>query len=178
MKIVREHLNEITKFDIQKGGSGWGAIGVGRKSLIKDWLDKNGITNYQINDDSTINVNGSVVLESELDEALPDYIQFNKVSADFIITGNNLLHLKGCPYEVGEDFDCSFNQIGTLDFCPKVVKNNFIMNDNLYRTFTPIEIKKKCKVGRGIYITVEEHFDATNTISVEDIPSARTKYIK
>ena len=29
MKLVREHINEIKRYDIKKGGSGWGSLDIG-----------------------------------------------------------------------------------------------------------------------------------------------------
>ena len=49
-------------------------LGLGKEVLIKKWLDKYNIKNYTINDDLTIDVNGSVYLTEYREEYLPDYI--------------------------------------------------------------------------------------------------------
>jgi len=38
--------------------------------------------------------------------------------------------LEGCPINVGGDFDCSGNQLTSLEYCPKNVGGNFNCYDN------------------------------------------------
>ena len=39
MKIVKESINEIKRYEISRGGSGWGALGVGHAALYKAYND-------------------------------------------------------------------------------------------------------------------------------------------
>ena len=174
MKLVRESLNEIS---VGKK-SGLGALGIGKSNMIRKWLDEKHVTNYKINDDSTIDVRGDVILESEVDGALPDFIQFRIVTGDFNIQANNLLHLKGCPYTVGKDFVCSLNELGSLDFCPKTVGKDFLIFDNKYKDFSEKEIRNRCSIGGRVYIDENEWLDASYVINPDDAPSAHTKYFK
>ena len=60
MKLVREHINEISL-----GGSHLDRMGVGKKASIKRWFDAAGISvnDYTINDDLTIDVIGDLDLD-------------------------------------------------------------------------------------------------------------------
>lgn len=80
-------------------------LGVGQQTLIKKWLDKYNIKNYTINDDLTIDVNGNVNLRGYKEKELPEYIQFNKVTSYFEISGSNIETLRGCPREC-DVFEC------------------------------------------------------------------------
>jgi len=66
------------------------------RKRIKDWLDNMKVKNYTINEDSTVDVNGSVHLINKgfLTE-IP--IQFGKVKDGFDVSDNKLTSLKGCP---------------------------------------------------------------------------------
>ena len=69
MKLVREHINEISL-----GGSHLERMGVGWKTSIKRWFDAAGISvkDYVINDDLTINVIGNLDLRGTPITSLPD----------------------------------------------------------------------------------------------------------
>ena len=69
MRTIKEYLNE----------NFFGNLGIGKKAQIEEWLKKYKITNYIINPDFTIDVNGSVNLSEYPDKELPEYIQFNYV---------------------------------------------------------------------------------------------------
>jgi hypothetical protein len=101
-------------------------LGVGQEVLIKKWLDEHKIKNYTINDDLTIDINGSINLRRCGVEQLPEYIQFGKVSGYFVCCGCKLKSLEGCPQKVGYQFDCSeCNSLETLKGCPKEVGDYF-----------------------------------------------------
>ena len=99
-------------------------IGLGKDELIKKWLDEHKITNYIINKDLTIDVNGAVVLDEYPDEELPKYIQFNYVKQCFNIQiCEKLKTLRGCPIKCGETFRCGFCQdLESLEYAPKECK--------------------------------------------------------
>lgn len=101
-------------------------IGVGKIRLIEQWIEKNlGLrpSQWRINKDFTITVNGSVIIEDEEMTELPEYIQFSKVKYDFKLYCPNLVSLRGCPKKVGRDFTCSDTKISTLDGCPEEVSD-------------------------------------------------------
>jgi hypothetical protein len=80
-------------------------VGVDVKVKIEEWLNKYYITNYTINPDLTIDVNGNVNLRNYKEKQLPDYIQFGIVTGVFSCSENNVIEsLKGAPKEVRGDF--------------------------------------------------------------------------
>ena len=112
-----------------------------------------GITNYTINKDGSVDVDGDVDGDVELSfkklTRLP--LKFRKVSGGFWchynqlttlegypkeVSGgfwcndNQLTTLEGCPTEVEFDFYCDNNQLTTLEGCPKEVSGDFWCNDN------------------------------------------------
>lgn len=95
---------------------------------INNFCKLNGIKNYTINEDLSIDVNGGVELDWMDFGYLP--IKFKKVSGDFSISYCGLNTLEGCPEFVGGYFDCSFNYLTSLDFSPKVVERYFDCRSN------------------------------------------------
>ena len=69
MKLVREHINEISL-----GGSHLKRMGTGWQAIIKKWFDVAGISSkkYTINDDLTIDVIGHLDLSGTPITSLPD----------------------------------------------------------------------------------------------------------
>lgn len=125
MRNLKEYITENNFFK---------NLGVGLQPQIKEWLDKNGIVNYTINNDLTIDVKGDVYLYRYPETELPEYIQFKNVSGDFIIEYSNLTSLKGCPKEVGGDFYCcrcnkKFTQIDVQNNC--TVRGKIVIFSNL-----------------------------------------------
>lgn len=70
------------------------------------------IENYTINSDGSIDVNGGVHLFNRNLTTIP--IKFNKVSGSFDCSWNNLISLENSPIEVGGDFICDFNRLKSL----------------------------------------------------------------
>ena len=87
-----------------------------------------GITNYTINGDGSIDVNGSVYLYGKGLTELP--LTFNKVTGYFNCGGNYLTSLKGSPRWVGSWFSCFNNQLTSLEFSPDCVGDDFISETN------------------------------------------------
>jgi hypothetical protein len=89
------------------------------------------ITDYTINDDRSIDVNGNVNL-SYMHKKIP--VQFNKVTGDFICSYIlDFTSLLGCPKFVGGDFSCSSTKLTTFQYAPLEVGGNF--------TFYGVDIK-------------------------------------
>ena len=86
------------------------------------------ITNYTINDDYSIDINGDVNLSWLLHTKIP--LKFNKVSGNFNCAWNQLTTLKGSPKMVGGHFYCQHNQLTTLDGGPEYVGGEFWCFDN------------------------------------------------
>ena len=91
------------------------------------------ITNYTINPDGTVDVDGNVDLGAEpsllISKRLP--IKFGKVSGNFSCSDNQLTSLDGSPTTVGGHFYCSNNLLTTLEGGPKEVGGNFFCSHNL-----------------------------------------------
>lgn len=84
-----------------------------------------GIENYTINDDLSIDVNGSIIIYKNL-TTLP--IKFNKVIGNFTCSYNNLTTLEGSPKYISGDFHCGTNYITNLKYSPKYVGGDFTCN--------------------------------------------------
>jgi hypothetical protein len=97
------------------------SLSVGQRALITKWLYEMDVENYIINDDYTIDVKGNVSLSNKNLDRFPDYIKFDKVRGYFDCSNNQLVSLEGCPREVGGYFDCNNNQLVSLEGCPMEV---------------------------------------------------------
>jgi hypothetical protein len=116
---------------------------------IHDICKKYNITNYTINDDGSIDVNGNVDLWDKRLTELP--LTFNKVNGYFDCSYNNLTTLKGCPRWVGSSFICSYNNLTSLEFSPDYVGSNFWCQYNkLTNNYCDTEI------GGNFYTTLEQ----------------------
>jgi hypothetical protein len=93
---------------------------------------KYGIQNYTINGDGTVDVDGDVDLSHRNLSKLP--LKFGRVTGSFNCFYNQLTTLEGCPREVGDGFNCSYNQLTTLEGCPREVVGDFFCNDNELNT--------------------------------------------
>lgn len=106
-----------------------------------------GITNYTINEDESIDVDGNVDLSNKKLIKLP--LKFRNVSGNFYCFYNQLTSLEGGPTHVGGNFYCSDNQLTSLEGCPTHVggyfncSNNQLTNDWLDLTFEEIILKNK-----------------------------------
>ena len=92
--------------------------------MISLICEKYGITNYTINDDGSIDVNGDVELSFKDLTELP--LRFNKVTGWFDCSYNRLTSLKGSPRLIGGYFLCT----NSLEFCPDYVGGYFYCTGN------------------------------------------------
>ncbi len=98
------------------------------KEEIKKWLDKYSITKYTINEDLTVDVDGSVDLYKRKLKSID--VQFGIVKGFFYCHENQLTSLEGCPKYVGLDFACYGNPTEGLDYCPKEIGGQFYCENN------------------------------------------------
>ena len=102
-------------------------------SRIMILCNKYNIDNYTINDDGSIDVNGSVTVYNKgLDKLI---IKFGNVSDSFYCSQNRLTSLEGCPEYVGEFFDCSDNEITSFKGSPDKIHYGFSCSNNKIRSF-------------------------------------------
>jgi len=99
---------------------------------IKDLCFEYGIYNYQIRDDGSIDAN-YVDLQGKLGDLKQLPLTFNEVRGYFDCSENELTTLEGCPKKVYGDFYYSRNKLTSLEHSPKIVENYFYCwdNDNL-----------------------------------------------
>ena len=89
---------------------------------IHDICNKYNITNYTINPDQSIDVNGSVNLSDKGLTKLP--LRFNRVG-DFHCGNNQLTSLEGSPTIVEQHFYCNDNQLTSLEHGPKEIGTKY-----------------------------------------------------
>ena len=83
---------------------------------------------YNINDDGSIDVNGDVNLRYRPLTKIP--FKFRNVSGGFDCTGNQLTSLEGAPKTVGGGFDCTGNQLTSLEGAPNRVSGGVYCDNN------------------------------------------------
>jgi hypothetical protein len=81
------------------------------------------IENWTLNEDGSIDVDGDVDLSFKKLTKLP--LKFRNVSGYFNCSENNLISLDDCPESVGSDFNCSYNKLTSLEGSPKSVGGDF-----------------------------------------------------
>ena len=97
------------------------------------------ITNYTINPDGSIDVDGNVDLSFKDLTELP--LTFNRITGNFSCSCNNLTSLKGSPRWVGCHFTCSNNPLTSLEFSPDYVGGYFNCEyNNLTHNYCDTEI--------------------------------------
>ena len=97
-------------------------------NYIKKICEKYKITNYTINDDGSIDVNGDVDLCNKGLTELP--LTFNRIDGNFDCNFNLLTSLKGCPRWIRGWFDCNNNRLTSLEFSPHYVGGVFCCDNN------------------------------------------------
>ena len=90
---------------------------------IEEICRKYKIIDYTINEDGSIDVDGSVNINFYDLTELP--LKFGVVTLDFYCSDNKLTTLKGSPKSVGRFFNCSANNLTSLEGCPDSVGHDF-----------------------------------------------------
>jgi hypothetical protein len=106
------------------------------------------LTNYTINHDGTVDVDGDVYLTYRLNDMIKLPVKFGNVSGCFSCRHNKLTTLDGCPNYVGGHFYCGGNNKTTLEGCPKHIGGDFYCNFNELTTLKGIE---KCEIIGDFY---------------------------
>lgn len=100
---------------------------------IHDLCRKYFITDYTINEDLSIDVDGNVNFYDKNLKYIP--LNFNYVKYVFDCSRNELISLKGCPKEVGGDFSCNRNNLKSLVGSPLIARRNVYCSDNHIKNF-------------------------------------------
>lgn len=119
-----------------------------QKRLIKNisnWMLTNGIKNFIVLDDLSVNVRGDVDLSRRGISELPPYIVFNEVWGSFDCSENSMTTLRGCPRLVTGNFYCYMNGLTSLDHAPAEVRGKFFCHKNS-RQFTMGDVASVCDV--------------------------------
>jgi hypothetical protein len=168
MKIVKEHII-LEKFT--EDSDPIHDMGIGTKYLIQKWLDyynhqklsipslkykSSFLWKSKINDDLTIDILGSIDLNSVGLKKLPSYIKFNIIYGSFHINWNNFVNMKNFPKEIKGDFYVNGNPIVSLEGCPKIVTNSFDISECC--TFTEKDILNVCKT-KDIHFVPDLSYD-------------------
>ena len=95
--------------------------------MIKEYIEKTcqklDIDEYSINNDFFVDVYGDVNLSELGLVEIP--LMFNRVDGDFDCSSNDLESLDGSPKHVGGSFYCSYNNLTTLENAPLYVGDSF-----------------------------------------------------
>lgn len=102
---------------------------------ITKWLDERKVKNYKINDDLTINVDWDVNLSSRINFDKIPY-KFKSVSGDFNCSFNNLKTLENCPDYVSGSFLASNNFLENFNYLPKC--DELFLHDNKFTSLKGI----------------------------------------
>jgi len=152
--------------------------------MIKEICERYNITNYTINSDDSIDVDGDVSLSNYALDKMP--LKFNKVKGHFVISLLGMETLEGCPEYVGGDFIISLNMIKNLKGCPKRIDGNFDCSNNKWLTsledgpeyvggdFTCSHTKINTLKNSPKYIGGHVDCESTNIENLEGLP----KHIK
>jgi hypothetical protein len=84
------------------------------------------IENWTLN--RTVDVDGDVYLSLKGLSKLP--LKFGRVTGYFDCSDNQLTSLEGCPTQIGGGFYCSKNQLTSLEGCPTEIGGDFYCSDN------------------------------------------------
>lgn len=118
--------------------------------IIRDcWIH---IGPYKLNIDGSLNVEGNVKFPENMDFVSELPLSFRKVTGDFDCSKMNLRSLRGSPEEIGGTFNCSFNQLYSLEYIPRKAKL-FIFDNTVASLFTG---------------GVNCHFDSVSLLHVSD----------
>jgi len=89
------------------------------------------IKNYTINSDGIVDVDGDVNIYNKKLTKLP--LKFGNVTGNFYCNYNELISLEGCPKLVGGVFDCANNILETLEGCTQILGGSFHFTYNEIR---------------------------------------------
>jgi len=139
-KLISENLHNF-----EKKSNSLSSLGIGKRALIEKWLDEMSVSDYTINEDFTIDVEGTVDLFEMKIVKFPEYIQFNIVKGYMSCAHCELITLKGCPIKVYQDFYCDWNNLTSLEGCPKLIGGSLYCGHNKVK-FKKEDIEKNYKI--------------------------------
>jgi hypothetical protein len=88
------------------------------------------VQDFDITEDGVVNVNVNCYMRRRTqDGRLP--VQFGTIDGDFSLASMRIVSLEGSPQVVEGNFDCSFNQLTSLQHCPQSVMDFDCSNNPL-----------------------------------------------
>jgi hypothetical protein len=126
------------------------------------------IKNYTTNDDLSIDVDSDVYLGDKDLEYLP--LKFNYVSGDFNCSYNELKTLEGCPQSVSGSFDCANNKLVSLKGSPQTIGGFFgCVNNKLSDLEHFPEVSGNVYIkGNTVYLLIYTFIDNADIFMIED----------
>ena len=100
---------------------------------IDEICKKYKISDYTINTDESIDVNENVCISNKYLTKLP--LKFNKIDGYFDCSENELTSLEGSPVEINGNFYCSNNELTSFEYAPKIIRGSFDCDCNNIKTF-------------------------------------------
>ena len=82
---------------------------------------------------------------------LPEILKDITVGGNFNCSYNELTSLEGAPKTVGENFGCSYNKLTSLAGVPKIVYKDFYCRNNTVK-FTVQDVRAVCDVKGNVYV--------------------------
>lgn len=110
----------------------FGSVFLTPKEKVENILKKYQIENYTINTDLSVDVDGNIDFRFADLKIIP--AKFGKVTGSFNCSNQQLTTLQGCPKEVGGDFYCYNNNLTSLEGAPKEVGGDFSCENNKLET--------------------------------------------
>ena len=147
--ISQEQLDSAKNSQQEKGQQGQGTGNAMSSSdiiLIEKKYDlryNNGVFDYEKN--NTLNVLRDLVENGKF------IIKFGHIKGNFDCSNNELNTLQNGPNSVSQNFYCYANQLTSLQYAPSNVGANFVCNNNLNK-FTEQDVRKTCDV-KGMITT-------------------------
>jgi len=143
MEILRSSL----KFE--RNHPALSSMRIGRRVQIEQWLEEMEVENWTINEDWTIDIEGSVYLINLNLENFPSFIQFGRINGYFFCYRNKLTSLRGSPFYTKKAFYCNNNRLRSLEGISPHIGGDLNCSQN-YSEFKENYIKSLSKIDGGI----------------------------
>lgn len=124
----REHLGYFTFQDANYNNIKKSILNPLQIQYIHYFMESNGISNYKINTDLSVDVKGNVNISKKGLTSIP--VKFGKIDGHFDCSDNKLTNLVHSPNKVNGYFDCSENMLYTLIGGPKHVGGGYYCAGN------------------------------------------------
>ena len=102
------------------------------KKEIEAWLNQHKIVNYTLIENKeygyVVNVNDNVLLFKKKLKNIP--VKFNEINGWFDCSSNELTSLEGSPEIVNDSFFSNHNQLKSIKYCPKIIKKSCYFHHN------------------------------------------------